>query len=107
MQLWHIGIRSLTFSTTCRAASLQLHALVAKQLVKYHDIGEDVSSIITAADTNGPAVLCDSSIVLITHLLHAKVTETPAASLAVSQYILRWLFARWNPGKSASYLLVK
>ncbi|KAF8854843.1 hypothetical protein BDZ45DRAFT_627136 [Acephala macrosclerotiorum] len=97
MQVWHIGTRSLTFSTTSRAASLQLHALVAKQLVKYHDIGEDVSSIITAADTNGPAVLCDSSIVLITHLLHAKVTETPAASLAVSQHILRWLFARWNP----------
>ncbi|KUJ09924.1 phosphatidylinositol 3 [Mollisia scopiformis] len=97
MQLWHIGVRSLTFSTTCRAASLQLHTLLAKERVKYHDIGEDVNSIITAADTNGPAVLCESSILFVIHLLHAKVTETPGSSLAISQHVIRWLFARWDP----------
>lgn len=75
-----------------------MHALIAGNLVSYHDIGADIDSIVSASDTNGPMVLCDSSIFLMSHLLHARVTEVPGASLAASQQVIRWLFARWNPG---------
>jgi ataxia telangiectasia mutated family protein len=98
LQLWHIGTRSLTFSTTSRAAAVQLHAIAAQKLVKYHDIGEDVETIVTSADASGPAFLCDSSLFLMNHLLHARITEVPGASLAASQHVIRWLFARWDPG---------
>jgi ataxia telangiectasia mutated family protein len=98
MQLWHAGARALTFSTTCRSASLLLHTLIAKNLVQYQDISEDVNSMISAFDTNGPLILCDSSIFLMSHLLHARVSEAPGASLAASQNVIRWMFARWNPG---------
>ncbi|KAH7343071.1 serine/threonine-protein kinase-like protein tel1 [Rhexocercosporidium sp. MPI-PUGE-AT-0058] len=96
-QLWQFGIRSLTFSATCRAAALELHAIVARGLVRYHEIGEDVGAIVTAADISGPVVLCDSSIFLMIDLLHARVTEVPGASLTTAQHVIRWLFARWNP----------
>jgi ataxia telangiectasia mutated family protein len=97
-QLWHVGLRFLTFSSTCRAAALQLHAILAKNLVLYHDIGEAVNAIVTAADFSGPIILCDSSVFLMSHLLHAGITEVPGASLRASHHVLRWLFARWNPG---------
>ena len=105
MQLWHAGTRSLTFSVTCRAAAIQLHTILAKGLVQYHDIGEDVNAIIATADISGPPILCDSAISLMVHLLHARVTEVPSASLVASQHVIRWLFARWNPCKFPTFIL--
>jgi serine-protein kinase ATM len=90
----------LSFSTTSRAAALQLHAIVSRKLVQYHDIGEDVETIVNSADASGPVVLCDSSLFLVNHLLHARITEVPGSSLAASQHVIRWLFARWDPGMS-------
>ncbi|KAL2075237.1 hypothetical protein VTL71DRAFT_180 [Oculimacula yallundae] len=96
-QLWQFGIRSLTFSATCRAAALELHSIIARGLVRYHEIGEDVGAIVTSADISGPIILCDSSIFLMVDLLHARITEVPGASLTTAQHVIRWLFARWNP----------
>ncbi|KAF4634334.1 hypothetical protein G7Y89_g3781 [Cudoniella acicularis] len=95
--LWHLGTRALTFSSTCRAASLLLHAVLARQLLQYQDIGKDVSAIITVADISGPVVLCDSAIFLMIHLLQLRITEVPSASLLTSHHVIRWMFARWNP----------
>ncbi|KAI6709508.1 hypothetical protein JHW43_007959 [Diplocarpon mali] len=97
LQLWHLGMRSLTFSATCRCAALQLHAMIANRLVQYRDIAEDVGSIITSADISGPVVLCDSSIFLMVDLLHTRVREAPGANLTTASHVIRWIFARWNP----------
>jgi hypothetical protein len=72
--------------------------MLAAGLIKYHEVGEDVNVMITAADVSGPVALCDSAISLMMHLLHVRVTEVPGASLLVCQHVIRWLFARWNPG---------
>ena len=98
MGVWHLGARLLTFSNTCRAAALQLHSILAKNLVDYHNVGEDVNAMITAADSSGPVTLSDSAISLMAHLLNVRVTEVPGANLATSNHTIRWLFARWNPG---------
>lgn len=98
MQLWQLGIRSLTFSATCRSAALELHAIVSRKLVQYQDISEDVGSIVTSADISGPVVLCDSSMFLMNDLLHTRITEVPGASLSTAQHVIRWLFSRWTPG---------
>ncbi|PBP27873.1 phosphatidylinositol 3 [Diplocarpon rosae] len=97
MQLWHLGMRSLTFSATCRCAALELHAMISNTLVQYRDIAEDVGSIVTSADISGPVVLCDSSMFLMMDLLHTRVREAPGASLTTAQHVIRWMFARWNP----------
>jgi serine-protein kinase ATM len=78
--------------------------LVAK-LIEYHEIGEDVNAMITAADVSGPVILCDSALFLMMHLLHVRVTEVPGASLVACQHVIRWVFARWNPGERASFRL--
>ena len=98
LQLWHIGTRSLTSITTCRAASMALHSLIGLNLVSIREVGEDVNNMVTAADTSGPTLLCDSAIFLMAHLLNARITEVPGASLLTSQHVIRWLFAKWNPG---------
>lgn len=75
--------------------------MIAKKLVQYREIGEDVGAMATSADISGPAVLCDSSISLMADVLHCRVTEVPSASLTTAQHIIRWMFARWSPGMSS------
>lgn len=67
------------------------------RLIRYNEIGEDVKAMITAADVSGPVVLCDSSVLLMMHILHMRVTEVPGASLTASNDVIRWFFARWDP----------
>lgn len=98
IQLWHMGARALTFHATCRAAAALLHSIVAVGFAEYHEIGEDIDAMIASADISGPVILCDSSVFLMMHILHARVTEVPGASSAASHHVVRWLFARWNPG---------
>ncbi|RDW94766.1 hypothetical protein BP5796_00529 [Coleophoma crateriformis] len=98
-QFWYAGLRCVTLSATCRAASVQLHSLLANGLLQYHEISEDVSAMITAADVSGPAVLCDSSALLMMHILHVRVSEVPGASLQACQHVMRWLFDKWKACK--------
>ncbi|TAQ88370.1 hypothetical protein B7494_g3315 [Chlorociboria aeruginascens] len=106
IQSWHTGKRFLTFSATCRAAAVLLHSILARGLVQYHEVGEDVDMMITAADIHGPTVLCEASIQLMIHLLHTRITEVPGASLVACQHVIRWFFARWNPGPSHLTILL-
>ncbi|KAG9234773.1 serine/threonine-protein kinase-like protein tel1 [Amylocarpus encephaloides] len=97
VSLWHIGSRAVTFANTCRAAAIQLHSILARRLLSYQDVGEDIGAMVTSADVSGPVVLCDSAIFLMMHLLHTRIAEVPSAGLKTSQHTVRWLFARWTP----------
>lgn len=72
--------------------------MLATRVIQYRDVAEDVEVMVTAADTNGPVLLCDSSMYLMMHLLRVRVAEVPGASLVACSHITRWLLSRWNPG---------
>lgn len=61
---------------------------------------DDINIIITNSDISGPAVLVDSSLVLMLHLLGIRNTVSPNSSQATCLHIIRWVFVKWNPGKS-------
>jgi serine-protein kinase ATM len=73
------------------------------EVLPYHSISEEVNSIVTAADVNGPAVLSDASLSLMLHLLHLRNATLPSASQTTYSHIIRWVFMKWNPGKYLSY----
>jgi ataxia telangiectasia mutated family protein len=99
MQHWSTAIRLATSPLHSRAACHLLHAILANRLLKYQDVAEDVKSMVTLVEISAPAVLCDASLSLMIHLLHIRNTEVPGGSFSVSQNVIRWLFAKWNPGK--------
>ncbi|CAM1502943.1 Fc.00g077190.m01.CDS01 [Cosmosporella sp. VM-42] len=104
-QLWHLAARSVSVPGTSRASCVLLHAILEADVLAYHIIAEDINSIVTTADVNGPGILCDSSIDLMSHVLHLRNTRIPGASQNTCNHIIRWLFLRWNPSEStyASY----
>jgi ataxia telangiectasia mutated family protein len=97
-QLWHTAAKLSTNPVTCRAACYLLHSMMANGLVSYQNIAEDVDAMVTAAEVNAPAILSDSSLSLMTHIMHIRNMEVPGGSSVVCHHITRWISARWNPG---------
>ncbi|KAI1655111.1 Serine/threonine-protein kinase tel-1 [Daldinia decipiens] len=100
-QIWQITVRSVTMTTNCRASSVLLHSIITRNLVPYRDISDDINSMITTADVNGPAVVVDSSLILMTTLLHLRNFQLPSASYTTCNCVVRWIFFRWDPTDAA------
>ncbi|KAM7216481.1 hypothetical protein V8F06_008104 [Rhypophila decipiens] len=98
-QTWQLGVRSLSLAPTSRAACALLHSIVESNLLEHHEISDDVNLIITAADISGPAVLVDSSLVLMQTLLRLRNAMFPNASQATANHIIRWVFVKWSPAE--------
>ncbi|KAF0322905.1 ataxia telangiectasia mutated [Colletotrichum asianum] len=97
--IWQIAARAISLPGTSRAACVFLHTVLeAKtELLSYHDVSDEVNSIVTTADVNGPILLVDSSITLMLHLLFLRNVKLPNASQATCRHIIRWIFLKWNP----------
>ncbi|KIH88290.1 ataxia telangectasia mutated family protein [Sporothrix brasiliensis 5110] len=98
-QVWQIAVRSVSLPATCRAACALVHTMLETELIPYHAIGDDVNNLVTAAEVSGPALLVDSSLVLMMHLFHVRNATLPSASETTSNNITRWLFSRWKPAE--------
>ncbi|ATY67317.1 phosphotidylinositol kinase [Cordyceps militaris] len=101
-QLWQVATRAISLQSTCRAACLLIHSLLETEVLPHHSLSGDINSITTTADVNGPAVLCDTSIALMNHLLYVRNTILPSASQATSNHIIRWALRLWNPADSSA-----
>lgn len=97
MKFWLVGVRSLTHSSTCRTASVLLHLWLLKKLVKPQDVGEFINLTLTAAESSGPVIISDASILLMENLLKIRAIEVPMTSTIITEQIIRWLFGRWKP----------
>ncbi|KAH8674110.1 hypothetical protein BX600DRAFT_410736 [Xylariales sp. PMI_506] len=96
-QIWYLAARGLSLPNNCRASSILLSSIITNNVAAYHDISDDINSIVTAADVSGPAVVVDSSVDLMTTLLQVRNYWLPNASYATCSHIVRWLFLRWDP----------
>ncbi|KAJ2984709.1 hypothetical protein NUW58_g5918 [Xylaria curta] len=96
-QAWQVAVRSVSMTGTCRAASFLLNSILTYDLLAYSDIMGDISDMVTTADVNGPAVLVDSSLILMTALLQLRNHHLPNASHATNNHVIRWMLSRWFP----------
>jgi ataxia telangiectasia mutated family protein len=98
-QVWQVAVRSVSMTGTCRAAGFLLNSIITNQLLTYNEIMADISDMVTTADVNGPAVLVDSSLILMTALLQLRNHHLPNASHATNNHVVRWMLSRWYPGE--------
>ncbi|KAK3938496.1 hypothetical protein QBC46DRAFT_292278 [Diplogelasinospora grovesii] len=95
------GVADLLRYITAKQGTVASWAMLAcSRLLTNHELADDINQIITTADISGPAVLVDSSLVLMLGLLRLRNTMFPNASQATSNHVIRWVFIKWNPGKS-------
>jgi hypothetical protein len=72
---------------------------MANELVQYQNIAEDIDVMLTATEISTPAILSDSSLTLMTHLLLIRNMEAPGGGSVACHYSIRWLSVKWNPSK--------
>lgn len=75
-----------------------LCAILKTQLLPLHTVADDISNIVTMADICGPAVLVDSSLVLMHCLANTRNELVPSAIQKTSSNVIRWVFSNWKPG---------
>lgn len=99
IQLWHTAARLSTSVATCRAACYLLHSILATNLLMYRDISDGIDTLLTATDISAPAIICDSSLCLMAHILEARNINMPNGSLKARQQLVIWLSSKWAAGK--------
>lgn len=101
-QAWLMATRTISISSTSRAACMLLRAITVLDIFPYHEISEDINGIVAAADVRGPALLCDTSIAMMFTFFHSRNAKLPNASQATSNHVIRWLFQRWKPNEPSN-----
>jgi ataxia telangiectasia mutated family protein len=96
---WPLAVRAMDHPDTCRAASFLLRVMLDTGHIPYQSIANDINSIVTTAEVNGPKVLVDSSIQLMAQIQAMRNAKLPNASQETSLHIIQWSMARWMPVK--------
>ncbi|KAJ1335593.1 serine-protein kinase ATM [Microdochium nivale] len=96
-QAWQLTIRVLGMAATSRASSVLLNSVLVNNVVEYREVANDISGIVSASETNGPAVVVDSTLMLMSTLLRTVNDQLPNASSNTCSRIIRWTFLRWDP----------
>lgn len=99
-QVWQLAVRSVSMTTTCRAACLLLNSMLKGQLLPHHAVADDINNMVTMADICGPVALLDCSLVFMNSLANVRNELAPSAVQITSSSIIRWVFSTWKPGRS-------
>ncbi|KAK1751562.1 hypothetical protein QBC47DRAFT_390396 [Echria macrotheca] len=94
---WQKTVRSVSSPSLTRAACVLLDSILKADLVEKHEISEDLALMVVKADISGPAIVVDSSLVLMTSLLRLRNILLPNANVSTANHIARWVSVKWNP----------
>ena len=78
--------------------------VLGKALIKYTDVGDFVDSMLSSVDLNGPVDCMDSALGLWSVLLVSISKERTGSVYDRSEKVVRWLFNRWKPGNSLTFI---
>ncbi|KAI6359908.1 hypothetical protein MCOR25_006898 [Pyricularia grisea] len=100
-QAWQVAVRSVSHQGTSRAASFLLYSILKSDILAQHETADSITTMVTTADISGPAVVADSSLILMLYLLHLRNTMLPGAGQITCNHVIRWVFSKWNPSDGA------
>ncbi|KAF3355186.1 hypothetical protein VdG1_07050 [Verticillium dahliae VDG1] len=99
--VWQLSARAVSLPATCRAACHLMRSILVLEMLTYHSVSDEITSIVTTADVNGPAILVDSSMALMLQLILLRGVKLPNQNQSTSHHVIRWVFLRWKPADMA------
>lgn len=97
-QIWDLSSRAAASHGTSRAACGLMDSMLRFRLLGQAEVMESVGAMLTAMDINGPAMLCDSSLMLLTRILRLRLHVASKGGLDTSREICNWLRRAWSMG---------
>uniref|UniRef100_A0A093Y128 Serine/threonine-protein kinase Tel1 n=2 Tax=Talaromyces marneffei PM1 TaxID=1077442 RepID=A0A093Y128_TALMA len=80
-QIWDLAFRASAFQVNTRAACALMEIILRLELVESTDLTDNIRSMLSSMDLNGPSALCDTSLRLLTTLFDKRLHT--AAGLGV------------------------
>ncbi|KAJ5160097.1 uncharacterized protein N7482_007101 [Penicillium canariense] len=97
---WAADLTSRAFSSsvTSRAACKLLSAIMEADLLEYAFVSENIRSLLSSANLNGPSAISDSSLNMWALIARKRSQLSPGPAQNASQQICSWLRGVWTIG---------
>jgi len=77
-----------------------MDVLLKLNVISFSTVSANVQSMLLSIELSGPALLTDTSSVLMTTIIRERIVENPTNYISTAERILNWLSSKWNPRKS-------
>lgn len=68
-------------------------------IVQFSTVTANIQSMVFSIELNGPALLTETSLALMTTIIYERVRENPTNFDVTAERVLNWLFGKWAPRK--------
>lgn len=101
-QIWDLAFRASAFQVNTRAACALMEIILRLELVESTDLTDNIRSMLSSMDLNGPSALCDTSLRLLTTLFDKRLHTAAGLGVDSVKSICNWLRSSWTFGNSLS-----
>lgn len=85
-----------------RAACALLEAIVRLELVDFAGLTDNIRSMLSSMELNGPSALCDTSLRLLTTLFDKRLHTVAGLGVDSVKGVCNWLRSSWTFGNILS-----
>ncbi|KAF3385601.1 Serine/threonine-protein kinase tel1 [Penicillium rolfsii] len=93
-----LATRAFSSAVTSRAACTFLSAAIEGDLLDYSILSENIRSMLSSANLNGPSSISDSALSMWASIARKRLQLTPGTAKNASQQICSWLREVWTIG---------
>jgi ataxia telangiectasia mutated family protein len=76
-----------------------MHVLLKLKIVPFTAVSEMVQTMLLSIELSGPALLTESSSLLLTTVIQEKIIENPTYYNQTAERVLNWLISKWTPSE--------
>ncbi|EED22945.1 phosphotidylinositol kinase Tel1, putative [Talaromyces stipitatus ATCC 10500] len=103
-QIWDLTFRACAFQVNTRAACALMETILRLELVDSADLIDNVRSMLSGMDLNGPSALCDTSLRFLTTMFEKRVHTAAGLSMDSVKGVCNWLRSAWTFGAGVDKL---
>ena len=76
-----------------------MHVLLKLKIVPFPAVSEMVQTMLLSIELSGPALLTESSSLLLTTVIKERIIENPTYYNQTAERVLNWLISKWTPSE--------
>jgi ataxia telangiectasia mutated family protein len=76
-----------------------MHVLLKLMIVPFTAVSEMVQTMLLSIELSGPALLTESSSLLLTTVIQERIIENPTYYNQTAERVLNWLISKWTPSE--------
>jgi ataxia telangiectasia mutated family protein len=96
---WQVSARLIIMPGTCRDACNLMYQLLRTEVIPFSATSASLNVLMASVELNGPVLMTDSSLGLLTTLLKLSNAEIKNATSSTRERSVQWFLSKWNPSR--------